>query len=592
MASIQGWGRQTWNSGAWNTFAPVEATGNGLTSTVGTVSLVTTNIFGVTGNQLTSSIGDATQASEYAATGNAVTSSLGTMPNPTIVDNQLLTGWNRGVGTSLPLGWNAASWGNGDFILSVGNGLSGAAMTSSLGEESPTAGASVTVTGLGTTSSVGTATAIGNQITTPNGNVITSSLGTETVTGSSTHTLTGIGLTSQIGDEDAQGVRQSGWNRGANQVTGELIGWGDNLWNILETSYSLTGVQNTLNTGSLIYTGDVAPTITGVSATLTPGQVGGFAEAGSLGLTSSIGTFSISGDSQLTIVAASEPELDISIGTAFVEIGKTAFPTTNLITSSLGTEVVSGDCNVTATGNNLASGLGNESVRIDVELVGVGGLSTKTVTVVSTGYGNKYAIDGVQQDALELVEGNTYKFDQSDNSNSGHPLRFSTTSDGTHAGGSEYTTGVTISGTPGQAGAYTQIAVASGAPTLYYYCSVHSGMGGQASTPAPGVDNNTFTANGLNIGVTGVAPGAGAGVSPTGVAITSGIGDATQSSEYEAPSVALTASEGTLQIRTDVSFTITGVSATSTTGNLQGVFWKQVDDSNSAISWTIVHEAA
>ena len=117
-------------------------------------------------------------------------------------------------------------------------------------------------------------------------------------------------------------------------------------------------------------------------------------------------------------------------------------------------------------------------------------------------------------------------------------------------------------------------------------------MGGQASTPAPGVDNNTFTANGLNIERGDVAPGAGAGVSPTGVAITSGIGDATQSTEYEAPSVALTASEGTLQIRTDVSFTITGVSATSTTGNLQGVFWKQVDDSNSAISWTIVHEAA
>ena len=57
MATIQGWGRQTWNSGAWNTFAPVTATGNGLTSTVGSVTTITTNIFGVTGIQLTSSIG-------------------------------------------------------------------------------------------------------------------------------------------------------------------------------------------------------------------------------------------------------------------------------------------------------------------------------------------------------------------------------------------------------------------------------------------------------------------------------------------------------------------------------------------------------
>ena len=108
---------------------------------------------------------------------------------------------------------------------------------------------------------------------------------------------------------------------------------------------------------------------------------------------------------------------------------------------------------------------------------------TFTVTVVSTDSGNKYFIDGVQQATLELVEGATFRFDQSDSSNSGHPLRLSTTSGGTHSGGSEYTTNVTTNGTPGSSGAYTQIEVASDAPTLYYYCSIHSGMGGQANTP-------------------------------------------------------------------------------------------------------------
>ena len=113
--------------------------------------------------------------------------------------------------------------------------------------------------------------------------------------------------------------------------------------------------------------------------------------------------------------------------------------------------------------------------------------TTYTVTVASGtnayGTGNKFYIDGSVSPTLTLNEGSTYRFDQSDSTNSTHPLRFSTTPNGTHAGGVPYVTGVTTSGTPGSSGAYTEITVASGAPTLYYYCTNHSGMGGQANTP-------------------------------------------------------------------------------------------------------------
>jgi len=105
---------------------------------------------------------------------------------------------------------------------------------------------------------------------------------------------------------------------------------------------------------------------------------------------------------------------------------------------------------------------------------------TKAVTVQSVSGSNKYFIDGVQQATLNLYEGHTYKFDQSDNSNSGHPLRFYLDANKTTA----YTTGVTTSGTPGSSGAYTQIVVASAAPTLHYQCSSHAAMGGVANTPS------------------------------------------------------------------------------------------------------------
>jgi hypothetical protein len=115
-------------------------------------------------------------------------------------------------------------------------------------------------------------------------------------------------------------------------------------------------------------------------------------------------------------------------------------------------------------------------------------IRTFTVTVSDPGSGNRYYIDGVLQDTVVLAEGYTYKFDVSDSSVSGHPFKFSTTSNGTHSGGSEYTTGVTTSGNAGDSGAYVQIAVAASAPQLYYYCQYHSGMGGAANT----VDSNTW----------------------------------------------------------------------------------------------------
>ena len=125
--------------------------------------------------------------------------------------------------------------------------------------------------------------------------------------------------------------------------------------------------------------------------------------------------------------------------------------------------------------------------------------STKTITVTvaskvsgehryhGTGSGSGYVLDGVQSPFLTLTPGRTYRFDTSDSSNSGHPFLFYMEADKT----TQYTTNVTTNGTPGSAGAYTQIVVGDETPpVLHYQCSAHGYMGNAVSTLSNVVNSN------------------------------------------------------------------------------------------------------
>ena len=117
-----------------------------------------------------------------------------------------------------------------------------------------------------------------------------------------------------------------------------------------------------------------------------------------------------------------------------------------------------------------------------------GSVKTFTVTVASktaahryngSGSGNGYKIDGKEAPFLTLTPGRTYRFDQSDSSNSGHPLRFYLESNKTTA----YTTNVTVNGTAGQSGAYVQIVIGDTTPmVIHYQCSSHALMGNAIQT--------------------------------------------------------------------------------------------------------------
>ena len=145
---------------------------------------------------------------------------------------------------------------------------------------------------------------------------------------------------------------------------------------------------------------------------------------------------------------------------------------------------------VTASGGNFSIG-GVEQASLSVirgltytfnQISGhVLSLSSTSDGTRNTGV-NKYYISGVETPTLTFIRGSTYTFTQATSTNTNHPIRLSTTSNGTHASGSQYTSGWTTTGTPGSSGASSQFIVPADAPnTLYYYCQHHSGMGGASS---------------------------------------------------------------------------------------------------------------
>ena len=155
--------------------------------------------------------------------------------------------------------------------------------------------------------------------------------------------------------------------------------------------------------------------------------------------------------------------------------------------------------------NAVATGSSNGSLDIVADVL------EDEITFTITVSGGKFYVDGVEAPALTLYKGWTYTFDVSDSSNANHPLRFS-------SGGSAYNTGVTVTGTQGQAGAKVQLVVPESQPTSFaYYCTNHSGMGNTITvkddpiktvsdnvTSIIGVANNSSNINSVHSNATNI----------------------------------------------------------------------------------------
>jgi len=137
----------------------------------------------------------------------------------------------------------------------------------------------------------------------------------------------------------------------------------------------------------------------------------------------------------------------------------------------------------------LNTGSGTNPVAAQLKVLSVG--SSNIINVQANG-GNFY-LDGATKPAITLNRGKTYTFYQKATSNASHILAFSSTNPSGSA--TAYTDGVTATGTAGTDRVVT-FTVPSNAPSsLWYYCTVHAGMGAAITIQDSGTDYaNTTTA--------------------------------------------------------------------------------------------------
>jgi hypothetical protein len=353
MASVQGWGRETWGSGAWNQFAPVEATGVGLTSSTtsptitGSCSVTLTSAGDTTSftgtavgtggqtltaptlpvlqsntNDVTSVVGSAT----VTPSGRSATSAIGSESIATGAQS----GWNRAFdgSTGTAIGWGNNEWGT----LNTAYALTGVVATSNTGTmgfvgsvsitpsgrqataTTGTLGTSIFVTGVQGTSSIGTFSITADATITvvaASEPELDASVGTVVVAISPTVLPAGQAMTSSIGAIGFVGsvnVTPTGQPStsaiGAPTITGT-------------STVTLSGRQATSSTGTMGFVASVNVTPTGQIATSAIGQatqVSSYAVTGVQG-TTSLGTVNISGSSVFTVTGVSAT---ISVSTPFV----------------------------------------------------------------------------------------------------------------------------------------------------------------------------------------------------------------------------------------------------------------------------------
>ena len=274
----------------------------------------------------------------------------------------------------------------------------------------------------------------------------------------------------------------------SNNINGTFVG--NITGNVTGNAATATALETARTIGGVSFDGTGNINLSGVNTSGNQDTSGNAATATTLQTARDINGTSFNGSADITVTAAAGTLTGNTLNSTVTASSLTSLGT-------LASDLNVGGQDIINTGVSSADTHAGEYGSSSSPI-------TFTVTVASKsghpyqgdGSGLGYVINGVQAPALTLHgvdnvtsdSGYYYRFDQSDSSNLGHPLRFYLDADKSTA----YNTGVTTDGTPGSSGAYTQINVDEDTPNiLYYQCSQHAYMGNHAIVLGSNVVNHT-----------------------------------------------------------------------------------------------------
>jgi hypothetical protein len=266
--------------------------------------------------------------------------------------------------------WNEGTWGQGFWgqQSSVTVTLTGVSSTTALGTASATADVSVPPSPVTLTSTLGTPTAEPEHVISPTGVSFETQLsGALAIEEGAGVVLGSLSVSFAVGDEAGSGTVDAGWGRGS---------WGSFAWNEnIEFITNVSGVTMATSLGTTtqeVGTG-VIVSPTGLSMTSSAGslevsEATALINPTALTIGAALSGATVSGEGSVGVVAPSD-QLDFAIGTPVIDIFTQIDPVGVSATTSLGTAVAEADALVTLGSLSSSFTLGTETVEVGTGVI-------------------------------------------------------------------------------------------------------------------------------------------------------------------------------------------------------------------------------